>query len=298
MTKDDFVSLMARIGARLVATVPYERWIASIGPREAEALLAVNDPGQRKRIESAVATYAVDMLSKRWMRCVNPLSFSSEDFTMYDGQHRCWAVVKSGTTQEFEIVVRPRSTVAALDAQKARSISATRKALGIGRPIHNTAQAAAEVALFGPEPHARKFLTRTQRIAAVDQFSDAAIEMAHNLASRWTVRLPAGCVAAAIKAHTVNPKLAEEFFIGVAQNRHTVFGSASNNVRLLSNWIQSEARRKNNTGGGYFMKESFCRAISAFNAEVRGEQLTKIHYFRDRAVPEIAPASFGFRRVA
>lgn len=298
MTKDDFVSLMARIGARLVATVPYERWIVSIGPREADLLLAVNDQGQRKRMESAVATYAMDMLSGRWMRCVNPLSFSSEDFSMYDGQHRCWAVIKSGTTQEFEIVVRPKATVAALDAQKARSISATRKALGIGRPIHNAAQAAAEVALFGPEPHARKFLTRTQRIAAVDQFSEAAIEMAHNLASRWTVRLPAGSVAAAIRAHAADPRLAEEFFIGVAQNRHTVFGSASNNVRLLASWIQSESRKRNNTGGGYFMKEAYCRAITAFNAEVRGEQLTSIHYFRDRPVPEIAHATLGLRRVA
>lgn len=73
-----------------------------VTPAKAQAWLNKNK-GNRKLRDGVVEKYAEDMRQGLWTRCPVPISFY-DDGEVADGQHRLWAVVESGTTQEFLVL--------------------------------------------------------------------------------------------------------------------------------------------------------------------------------------------------
>lgn len=74
-----------------------------ITPDKAEKMLDSNDSNRKLRAGVA-EQYARDMISGNWGICTTPLAFY-ENGDVADGQHRLWAVVDSGKSQQF-IVLR------------------------------------------------------------------------------------------------------------------------------------------------------------------------------------------------
>lgn len=75
-----------------------------ITPEKAAKYLAtITSPDQqRKHVESVSDGYARSMKSGHWMLTHQGIGFDDEGI-MIDGQHRCWAIVKSGTPQRMMV---------------------------------------------------------------------------------------------------------------------------------------------------------------------------------------------------
>jgi hypothetical protein len=73
-----------------------------VTPKIAESWLNTNHNNRHLR-EGVAEVYAKDMKAGNWTQCVMPISFY-EDGELADGQHRLYAIVESGTSQEFIIV--------------------------------------------------------------------------------------------------------------------------------------------------------------------------------------------------
>lgn len=77
--------------------------LEKITPSMAEKWLNKNTSNRKLR-EGLVEKYAADMKSGRWTQCIDPIAWYDND-ELADGQHRLFAVVESGKSQDF-IVVR------------------------------------------------------------------------------------------------------------------------------------------------------------------------------------------------
>ena len=79
-----------------------KRTMTKITPAMAEQLLN-NNPNNRAMRQGRAEAYASDMVNGQWTECLAPIAIY-DDGEVADGQHRLWAIIESGTTQEFELV--------------------------------------------------------------------------------------------------------------------------------------------------------------------------------------------------
>ena len=167
----------------------------TIGPKEAEALLAANTRN-RNILRGVVTQYAEDMAAGRWMLNGDTLVIGT-DGTLLNGQHRLHAVIKSNTKQQFIVVrgVAPESFVT-IDQGAKRSAG---QILGL---------------LGHPSAHRLAAICRNIEIAAVHGGKEVGISAArlqevldeHPLAHHYSaalgrkglIRLHAGAWAAAV----------------------------------------------------------------------------------------------------
>lgn len=92
----------------------------------------------RKKYDPTADRYGRDMTGGRWPFTGDPVRFSDK-FVMLDGQHRCIAIKKSGTTQRLLVVSGlPTKTQAFMDNGRKRNAGHT---LGIDHTPYNTAVA-------------------------------------------------------------------------------------------------------------------------------------------------------------
>lgn len=288
-----FHGLMRESGATLVSTDPYERWKVTVTPQVAESLLKLSDTFQRPLSEDTVRAYARAQSRGEWMPCVDPLMITSEQWTMLDGQHRCASIKKSGLAQQFEVVVRPRSTIVPLDQRKPRSVSATDSAINQRAPLNSRVQSAVEIATFGPSPILRP--SRLERGCARDAFSKESLSFVAELSAKKMVRLPAPVLAVAIMAHEKHPEQARLFFGAMTQNSAVVMGREWAVLRYMCARILGirsategdEERRKRSPGGGSVRRELYVRTANAWNAFVAGRDITHTKYSVDGPVPDI-----------
>lgn len=76
--------------------------IKSITPEVATKILETVDVN-RKVNSATVAKYALDMKNKSWLLTGEPIIISDTG-KLLDGQHRLWAIVESGTTQDMLVI--------------------------------------------------------------------------------------------------------------------------------------------------------------------------------------------------
>lgn len=76
-------------------TAQYE----NITPKKAEHYLNKNTCNRALR-EGVVERYAADMKAGKWTECAAPIVFY-DDGSIADGQHRLYAIIESGTSQNF-----------------------------------------------------------------------------------------------------------------------------------------------------------------------------------------------------
>lgn len=74
----------------------------SITPEIAMKMLE-NNTGNRPISDATVKQYASDMKEGRWLKSGNTISVA-QDGRLLNGQQRLWAIVESGTTQDFLVV--------------------------------------------------------------------------------------------------------------------------------------------------------------------------------------------------
>jgi hypothetical protein len=95
----------------------------------AAVLRHLNARNIRPKAALTARQYTHDMATNSWGNCYDPIVFL-EDWSLYNGQHRLYAVMQSGTTQTFLCVCGARPDVRrGIDAGVKRSIMATH---GIG----------------------------------------------------------------------------------------------------------------------------------------------------------------------
>lgn len=292
--KSRFYQLMRDAGATLVSTDPYERWKITVTPDVADALLAISDPFQRALSDTTARYYARIQARGEWMPYVDPLMVTSEHYTTLDGQHRLSAVKRSGIPQKFEIVIRPRATIVALDQRKARGISDTDSAIRQRAPLNNRVQAAVEIAMWGTGPIIH--VSRLERGKARDAFSTEALEFAAEVSTKRTVRLPSPVLAVAIQAFEKHPAEARQFFLAMAQNSAVVMGREWAVLRYMCAKIlglgpvgpvSGEIRKRAAAGGQGTRRELYVRVAHAWNAFISGNDITHTKYSPNIGDPEI-----------
>lgn len=95
--------------------------ILTVTPQMAEEFLKRNHVNRRMS-EAVVSKYARDMNRKRWWFCPDPIVFGA-DGSLYNGQHRLAAQVKSLSTVDWIVVYdAPAESQSIMDTQKARSL--------------------------------------------------------------------------------------------------------------------------------------------------------------------------------
>lgn len=111
--------------------------LVEVTPKVAKNWLKYN---RRNRLKSAATEnrYERDMAGNRWPFTGDPVRFSDK-LEMLDGQHRCKAIEKSGTTQTLLVVTGlPTKTQAYMDAGRKRNAG---QSLSIDETPHSTAVA-------------------------------------------------------------------------------------------------------------------------------------------------------------
>lgn len=76
--------------------------VERVGPKKAEAWINANKTNRSLR-DGIVEQYAADMRAGRWTQCTAPIGFYA-DGDLADGQHRLYAIIESGTEQQFTIM--------------------------------------------------------------------------------------------------------------------------------------------------------------------------------------------------
>lgn len=100
--------------------IPYDISMELIGPNDAVPYLKQNDHN-RPLSEMLSDRYAASMKGNEWIDCGDSIRFNC-DGTLIDGQHRLYAIIKSGVTIPM-LVIRglPKETFKQIDAGKVRT---------------------------------------------------------------------------------------------------------------------------------------------------------------------------------
>lgn len=119
--------------------------LVKVTPKMASDWINGSNSGNRKLREGIAEKYAHDMANDKWTECPVPISFYP-DGEIADGQHRLWAVIESGTTQEFFIVHNlSREAGLNIDTGLGRTIVDNARISGVDKDLSN---ALVSLALF------------------------------------------------------------------------------------------------------------------------------------------------------
>jgi hypothetical protein len=147
----------------------------NITPVKAEKYLNHNKANRKLR-EGVVDKYAEDMRAGNWTECAAPIVFY-EDGDIADGQHRLWAIIESGTTQNFDVRRNfPRNAGLNIDTGLGRTIVDNAKISGIDSDLTNEMVSIARAVDSGTRQ--RDASSNTAKLQLVEK---------HREAVKWTV---------------------------------------------------------------------------------------------------------------
>lgn len=144
-----------------------------ITPKLAQKFLNENTNNRGLRA-GIVEKYARDMAEDRWTTCIDPIAFY-EDGTLANGQHRLWAIVESGKSQQFIVASGvPAGASLNLDSLAPRSFVDNAK-IG-GTSISTNVAATVRMVEWGtsrvyPPPTYAQMLVATKRHAEACEFA-------------------------------------------------------------------------------------------------------------------------------
>lgn len=142
--------------------------IETVTPKLAEAWLSANKSNRNMR--SGVAEkYASDMSAGMWTECPEPISFYL-DGDLADGQHRLWAIIESGTTQQFPVARGlPREAGLNINTGLTRSLVDNARISGTGGEALSPAVISAARAIEFGAPTAGRSLSNSEVLAMVEK---------------------------------------------------------------------------------------------------------------------------------
>lgn len=145
--------------------------VETVTPAQAENWLNSNK-NNRKMRDGVAEQYAQDMRDGKWTRCVAPIVFY-EDGDLADGQHRLWAIVISGTSQEFAILRGlDRASGLNIDTGLSRSLVDAGRISGLDTSLSYELVAVARAVALGTPAMGRQ--SNAQKLAVVAEHREAA----------------------------------------------------------------------------------------------------------------------------
>lgn len=149
--------------------------VEQVTPAKAQQWLNANRSNRNMR-EGGAEKYAADMAAGRWTQCVDPICFYEDD-DMANGQHRCWAVILSDTTQTF-LIARgiSREDGFNIDRGMARTIVDNARISGIDKGLSGHIVSAARAIAMGQggKSNGHKVLSDAARLEMVTAHREAA----------------------------------------------------------------------------------------------------------------------------
>lgn len=122
--------------------------VEKISPTKAKTYLNHNNSNRALR-EGVVEQYASDMKSGKWTHCVAPIVFY-ENGDIADGQHRLWAIIESGVSQDFFVMRNlPRDAGLNIDIGLNRNLVDNARIAGLDSDLTYTVLGAARACALG-----------------------------------------------------------------------------------------------------------------------------------------------------
>lgn len=151
--------------------------VERVTPAKAERMLNSNNSNRALK-PGLVEKYAADMTAGKWTRCTAPIVFY-DDGDVADGQHRLWAIVESGTTQEFTIHRGlDRASGLNIDTGRNRDLIDAVRISGIDEGVSKKLVTIARAIALGTRHNGGAGTSNAQQLAWVN---------AHRAAAEWTL---------------------------------------------------------------------------------------------------------------
>lgn len=185
--------------------------VERITPKLAQQYLDSNK-GNRALRSGVVERYARDMKTGRWTECLMPIAFY-DNGDIANGQHRLWAIIESGTTQEFW-VQRNVSRAAGLniDTELTRTIVDNARISGEDAGLSNTLVAVAQ--FFDVGGKTGKARSNAERLSVV---------RAHRMPCEWAEKN--GPVGKGLRNAPILAAVARAYASGADPERLRHFGA-------------------------------------------------------------------------
>lgn len=265
--------------------------IEKIDPARAEKILE-NHPSNRKLSSIRVTHLAQQMKEGAWNFDGAPIRINDKG-DLVDGQHRLWAIVESGTTQEF-LVLRgvDEASMATMDIGKSRSFS---DILTLhDKNVTQTVLLASTIGLLyrwedGKRGSALSSSYATTPYPKLLAFYDANVDRIRRATLRGariaSKRALAGstCALAFWLFEDIDLADAEWFFERVQDGAGLNEGHP---ILTLRNWI---IKQKGAVGAPTPVDVQAAYLFKVWNAYRRGDDLKMLHWRRGGATPEAFP---------
>ena len=255
-----------------------------ITPKRAEQLLNKNTCNRGLRA-GLVEKYAADMKSGRWTECAADIVIYDTN-EIADGQHRLYAIIESGTTQEFFVKTNfPKGAAMNVDTGRSRTFQ-DNKLISQGVRISKPAIAACRWIAFGESSGnagaTRRPLSYSETDVIVEKYGEFAEKGRFHLSNAKS--LSRASVVAAIARAYMNgepedalKRFAEVYSKGFSNGEHESAAIALRNAVL-----QHAARGITNA---LAEREMFLKAQNAVHYFVKGKKLTVIKTIEAEAYP-------------
>lgn len=256
-------------------SIPIER----INPKQAERYLNSNRSNRRLR-SGLVEKYADDMRNGRWTRCPMPICFY-QDGDIADGQHRLWAIIESGTTQEFAVVYGLRREDGLnIDTGMPRTLVDNADISGADKHLSNELISVCRAIAEG-ERHG-KALSNSTRLAMVTEHREAA-QWAITNGPRGRGLRNAILLAAVARAwyresdHARLRRFSEVVSTGFADDKN------ESGAIALRNYIQAKGAAT--SGSPATWRDAFLKAQNCIAYFMRRQPLTVVKKVSEEAYP-------------
>ena len=257
-----------------------EAKLEKITPSKAEAILDSNSINRSLR-PGVVEKYADDMRKGRWTQCTAPIAFY-EDGELADGQHRLYAIIEAGTSQNF-FVVRglTREDGLNIDTGLCRSLVDNGRISGMDPNLSNSLIAVARGMSEGQQSSMRnKGLSNAARLEMVDT---------HREAAEWAVHF--GPKGKGIRNAALLSALGRAWYMEADKERLARFcevinsgfanGDAESAAVALRNYFIGH---KGLVNSGLW-RDTFLKSMNAISYFMRGRKLTVIKGVQEEAYP-------------
>jgi hypothetical protein len=264
-----------------------------ISPTKAQMYLNRNT-GNRKLRDGLVEKYAADMRSGKWTACLAPVAFYVNG-DIADGQHRLWAIIESGTTQEF-LVVRgfPREAGLNVDTGKIRTVVDNARISGQDPDLSNELVALARMVEEGDRQN--KPYSNAQRLEFVDMHREAA-KWAVTHGPRGKGLRSAATLAAIARAwYHEDDKDRLARFCQVVSTGFADGDSESSAVALRNYLLARCVGRSGRIHGS--LRDMFLKTMNATHYFMSGRKLTVIKGVADEVYPLPRRNAPGARKAA
>lgn len=212
-----------------------ERWLAEHNRRIEEGKYT-----QRNVSEQTVRRYTTDMKNGQWAWNPQPIVFD-ENGNLQDGQHRLWAVAKSGASVDFQVLrgspvktIEGVTTLDVIDRGRPRSIAQQLSLRGTKHAIRIAAGAVAIAAIAGDKMKVRLSMAQVLFILEELNFKEDLTNVIVPLCN--TPNVAAGIYGAIAWYGRVRPRKAADFLKCFVSLENL---SKGHPALALVRWVQS-----------------------------------------------------------